>query len=151
MGGPLKTATAIVGLLAGIVTGLYLLGGLVIGLRLLFDHFEFSAVASTLGQLPREPVIATALIDVIAPTALIGLALTLLYGLLGSPRPQPGANPDLSTVRWPGLLFAGLALLALLLAVPAPGSRTSTKARCRCCGCWSGRCSPSPSWSPAGT
>jgi hypothetical protein len=118
MSDPLKAATAVVGLLAGIVTGVYLLGGLVIGLRLLFDHFEFSAVASTLGQLPREPVIATALIDVIAPAALIGLALALLYGLLGSPRPHRDADPDLTTVKWPWLLFVGLGLLALVLAVP---------------------------------
>ena len=118
MDGALKTATAVVGLLAGLVAGIYLLGGLVIGLRLLFDHFNFSAVASTLGQLPREPVVATALIDVIAPAVLIGLALSLLYGLIGTPRPHPKQEPDLTKVKWHWLSFVGLVLLALVLAAP---------------------------------
>jgi hypothetical protein len=118
MSNTLKTATAIVGLLAGVVAGLYVLGGLVIGLRLVFDHFDFSAVSSTLGQLPRAPVVATALIDVIAPAVLIGFVLTLLYGLLGTPRPRSRDAADLTAGKWSWLLFVGLGLLAVVLAAP---------------------------------
>jgi hypothetical protein len=118
MNDTLKTATAAVGLLAGLVTGLYLLGGLVIGLRLLFDHFEFNTVASTLGQLPRAPVVATALIDVIAPAAVIGFVLALFFGLLGRPRPRADGGIDLKEGGPHWWFFAGLVLLSVLLAVP---------------------------------
>jgi hypothetical protein len=129
----LKTATAIVGLLAAVVTGLYLLGGLVIALRLLFDHFEFNAVVSTIGQLPRAPVVATALIDVIGPAVAIGLVLALLYGSYGGPRAsrrdRPGTGRQL---RWwavfPALAAAFLATSAGFWVAhehegPAPGLR----------------------------
>jgi len=39
-GGALKIAGALVGLLAGLIALVYLLGGLVIGLRLVFQGFE---------------------------------------------------------------------------------------------------------------
>ena len=114
----LKTATAIVGLLAGVVTVVYLLGGLVIGLRLGFDHFGFDGVASILGQLPRTSLVATALIGVIAPAALIGFMLALVYGVLGRPRPRKDEKVDLDGGRWSPFLFLGLFALALALAIP---------------------------------
>lgn len=74
----LKTATAIVGLLAGIVAGLYVLGGLVIALRMLFDSFSLNEIVAILGQLPRELVIGTAMLDVLLPAATVGLVVGLV-------------------------------------------------------------------------
>lgn len=116
----LKTATAIVGLLAGIVAAVYVLGGLVIALRLLFDHFDFNSVVSTLGQLPREPVIATALMDVIAPAAVFGLLMAMGYGLFNRPRSRGERSDQLDQGRhWKPLLLVGFPLIVLALFVPA--------------------------------
>lgn len=114
-GGPLATATAVVGLLAGLVTGLYVLGGLVIALRLLFDHFAFSEVVTTIGQLPRAPVVATALVNVIGPALTIGLVAALFHGVTGGPRlskehPKPGRSPR-PWEFFPALLAALVATL----------------------------------------
>jgi hypothetical protein len=92
---PLKTATTLVGLLAGLVVGVYLLGGLVIALRLLFDDYDFNAVVVVLGQLPREPVIATALLDVIGPAVAFGLLVALFYGARDRPKPRPWGGDEL--------------------------------------------------------
>jgi len=113
---PLATATAVVGLLAGLITGLYLLGGLVIALRLLFDHLSFSEVVTTIGQLPRAPVVATALVNVIGPAVAIGLVAALFHGVTGGPRlsrehPKPGRSPR----AWE--FFPALAV-ALVVTIP---------------------------------
>jgi len=133
MNEPLKTATAVVGLLAGVVAGLYVLGGLVIALRLLFDHYTLTAVVSIVGQLPREPVIATALIDVLGPAAIVGLVFALIYSAFGRPRARQEAPQGQAgrgegkgrRRRWlrefsrkPAVRWIGLVLLALLLAWP---------------------------------
>lgn len=100
IGNPLATITAVVGLLAGIVTGLYILGGLVIALRLLFDHFAFSEVVTTIGQLPRAPVVATALVNVIGPAMTVGLVMALFHGVTGGPK-SIDKHPRLDrTARW---------------------------------------------------
>ncbi|HEX6152486.1 MAG TPA: hypothetical protein VFZ19_03090 [Solirubrobacterales bacterium] len=116
MNDALKTATAIVGLLAAVVTGLYVLGGLVIALRLLFDHFAFSEVVTTIGQLPRAPVVATALVNVIGPALTLGLVMGLFHGVTGGLRlsekyPKPGRSP-----RWWEALVA--LLPALIVTLP---------------------------------
>lgn len=116
----LKTATAVVGLLAGIVTGTYLLGGMVIALRLLFDSYDFNAVVLVLGQLPREPVIATALLDVVAPAATFGLLAAVYYGARNRPRPRKAPDDDLNKGR--GSLFLRwifFPAVAVGLCVPA--------------------------------
>lgn len=127
MNEPLKTATAVVGLLAGVVAGLYVLGGLVIALRLLFDHYTLTAVVSIVGQLPREPVVATALIDVLGPAAIVGLVFALFYSALGRPRARDEAQEEdergwrarLRKVgRKPWVRGVGRVLLAALLAFP---------------------------------
>jgi hypothetical protein len=119
LSGPLKTATTVVGLLAGIVTGLYVLGGVVIALRLLFDHFSFNSVVTILGQLPREPVIATALTDVVAPAATFGLLVAIWYGLRNGPRSREGMSDRLDTGLGGYLLLAVLFLIAVALCFPA--------------------------------
>jgi hypothetical protein len=120
MSGPLKTATAVVGLLAGVITGLYVLGGLVIALRLLFDHFSFNAVVSILGALPREPVIATAMTDVIGPAVTFGLLAAIYYGARNGPGSREGESDRLN--RGSGrrfLLLVFFPAIAILLCLPA--------------------------------
>lgn len=116
-GGPLATATAIVGLLAGIVTGLYVLGGLVIALRLLFDHFAFSEVVTTIGQLPRAPVVATALVNVVGPAMTIGLVMALFHGVTGGPKAVDKHPKPNRTARWWEVFFT----LPVALVLTSPG------------------------------
>jgi hypothetical protein len=97
--GPLKTATAIVGLLAGVVAAVYVLGGLTAALRLFFDHFHQDEVVSAVSQLPRETVIATALLGVVGPAAVAGLFAAMVYGLSDRPRPR-GVYEKLSKEEW---------------------------------------------------
>lgn len=115
----LKVATAIVGVLAGIIVGVYVLGGLVIALRLLFDDYDFNAVVTVLGQLPREPVIATALLDVIGPALTVGLLVALFCGALD--RPRSGKAEASAEGFWKQarrvLLFALLALALCAWAI----------------------------------
>jgi hypothetical protein len=99
----LKAATTFVGLLAGLVVGVYMLGGLVIALRLLFDSYDFNSVVVVLGQLPREPVIATALLDVLGPAALFGLLAALYYGARDTPKARPWGGDELND--GPGAFF----------------------------------------------
>jgi hypothetical protein len=84
----LKTATAIVGLLAGVVAVVYVLGGLVIALRLVFDHFSIQGAVTAVGQLPRQAVVTMALLNVVGPAVAFGILAAILYGLLGRPRPR---------------------------------------------------------------
>lgn len=129
-GGALKAATAVVGLLAGIVAAVYVLGGLAIALRLFFDHFHQDEVVSAVAQLPRETVIATALLNVVGLAALVGLFAAVGYGLLGRPRPRRGraasdaaeddphrltSGPTLRVAA----LFAGLVVVAAVAPLPA--------------------------------
>lgn len=127
---PLKTATAVVGLLAGVVTGFYLLGGLVIALRLLFDHFSLQGAVTAVGQLPRETVVATALLNVIGLAACVGLFAALAYGLADRPRPRGDAglsdakklDEDKLTAGKPwrvGLLFVFFLTIAVAGSLPA--------------------------------
>ena len=127
MNSPLKTATTVVGLLAGLVASVYLLGGLVIALRLSFDHYDLNSVVVVLGQLPREPVIATALLDVIAPAVAFGLLVALYYGARDRPKPRPWGGDQLD--QGPGsftLRYFFLPLLALALCAWAIGHAWET-------------------------
>jgi hypothetical protein len=110
---PLKTATAIVGLLAGIVAVVYVLGGLVIALRLLLDGFEVGSVAAIVGQLPRELVVSTALLDVGMPAAvlaLLGIGIAELLRELGKMPSDHNNNPG---------EVAAVAAACLVLILPA--------------------------------
>ncbi len=119
MNDPLKTATAVVGLLTGVAAAVYLLGGAVIALRMLFDHFALNSAVTIIGQLPREVVITTALLDVLGPAAIVGLIAALFYGAFDRPRVRPLENDDLDEgPHWKRLLVL-LALISLGLTIPA--------------------------------
>ncbi len=84
--GFLGTATKVAGLLAGAIAAVYLLGGVVIALRLLFDGFSAGSMVTLLGQLPRELVITTAMLEVIGLAVIVGVLAALCYGALNGPR-----------------------------------------------------------------
>jgi hypothetical protein len=77
----LKSAGEVVAFLAALVGLIYLLGGLVIGLRLLFAGFEPGSVATIIGQLPRQLVVTTALLEAALPAAVVGLIAVMVTGV----------------------------------------------------------------------
>lgn len=92
------------------MTGIYVLGGLVLTIRLLFDGFTPESIVGVIGSLPRTLVVATALLEVIGPAAALGIALGLIYAFFKLP--NPSENPAAGARA---LLFP----VAILLAVPA--------------------------------
>lgn len=117
--GWLGTATKVAGLLAGVVALVYLLGGVVIALRLLMDGFSASGVVTLLAELSRELVISTAMIEVIGPAATVGLIAALGYGIFAPRRPKKlskAAGADrLSTAQLWLVLVGAFALSAVAL------------------------------------
>jgi hypothetical protein len=116
--GALGVATTVVGLLAGIVAVIYVLGGLVIALRLLFDHFSPSSVVAIVGQLPRELVVTTAMLDVIAPAAAFGLLVLVIAGVGRQVRDIVTEPRERSATR-ETFVWLALGLVGLVLIVPA--------------------------------
>jgi hypothetical protein len=114
----LKGAGEVVVFLVGLAGLVYLLGGLVIGLRLLFAGFSFASVATIIGQLPRQLVVTTAMLEVALPAAVIGLVAVMITGvrLLWKPLEEAGTEaPKLMSV----VRHVGLFLFAVLLMIPA--------------------------------
>jgi hypothetical protein len=126
-GGFLGTAAKVAGLLAGAVAAVYLLGGIVIALRLLFDGFSAGTVVTLIGQLPRELVITTAMLEVIGLAAIVGIAMALCFGGWDGPRerrrvtdPALARDTDKLTAKpRRGLTFAFMILVSLAFTVPA--------------------------------
>jgi hypothetical protein len=113
---PLKTATAVVGLFAGIASALYVLGGLVIALRMLFDSFSLNEVVAIIGQLPRELVVTTAMLDVVLPAATVGLVFGLVAAMLADLK---GIQLPSRTARVRVGGYFLLLVVTLLLVAPA--------------------------------
>ncbi|MEX2105285.1 MAG: hypothetical protein WD810_00150 [Solirubrobacterales bacterium] len=113
---PLKTATAAVGLLAGIVASVYVLGGLVIALRMFFDSFTLNSVVTIVGQLPRELVISTAMLDVLLPAAALGLSFGLLAAFVTGVWRVPLRKPASGRVGLGTIVF----LVGVTAALVAP-------------------------------
>lgn len=108
-----KAATAAVGLLAGIVTGVYVLGGMVIALRLFFDGFEPGSVSTIIGGLPRELVVTTALLHVGLVAAVAGLVATVVAAVYAALFGAPANSSN-------GLVTAlVLGLVTVAMVVPA--------------------------------
>jgi hypothetical protein len=116
--GLLASATAAVGLFAGLVAVVYVLGGLVLALRMLFDHFSLGSTVTIVGQLPREVVVTTAMLDVLLPAfavgLLVGLAAVFVHLVSGLPS-QDTERPRLS--RREGVSLVGLSLVLVAPAV----------------------------------
>lgn len=77
----LKSAGQVVTFLLALAGLVYLLGGLVIGLRLLFEGFDLGTVVTIIGQLPRQLVVTTALLEVALPAAVVGLIAVMVTGV----------------------------------------------------------------------
>jgi hypothetical protein len=110
--GPLAAATAVAGMLAAIVGAVYVLGGLVIVLRLLVFGFEPGSVAAIVGQLPRELVITTALLDVGLPAAIVGLVAIGVAELLREIEKMPSDRKNSPSQ------VAVMAVISLVLIAP---------------------------------
>jgi hypothetical protein len=115
---PLKAAGEVVALLAGVVALLYLLGGAVLALRLLFDNFGLDAVVNLIGQLPREFVITAGFVEAVAPSLLVGLVATILFAAWGGPRRRRHSDRLDRGPKWLLILLA-LAGMSLLMVSPA--------------------------------
>jgi len=117
----LKTAGEAVGLIAAAVAAVYLIGGLVLALRLLLDGSSVSEVAALIGQMARELVITTGLVQALGPAIIVALGVGMVYAAWELPTVRDD-DP-----RWPGLhtrtagvpTWAALILLAVVLMVPA--------------------------------
>lgn len=117
--GPLATATAVVGLLAGLAAAVYILGGLVIALRMLHDDFGPASIVSVLGQLPREVVITTALLEVVAPALAVGIVAAMVHGIYDGPRARDWPNDELNEGPHWKLLLVLFGVIAVAFALPS--------------------------------
>jgi hypothetical protein len=77
----LKISGAVLGLVGASAGLIYATGGLVIGLRLLENHFAWEAVV---GQLPRQLVLSSGLSEVVLPALAVGGLYSLWRLLEGS-------------------------------------------------------------------
>ena len=75
----------LIGLIAGVVALVYLLGGVIYALRLVFDGFSLEAIVGLIGQLPRETVITAGFVEGLGPAVLVGIVVALGYGALDRP------------------------------------------------------------------
>jgi hypothetical protein len=114
--GPLGTATAVVGLLAGVVAGLYVLGGVTLGLRLLFAGFSIESIVVLIGQLPQTLVVTASLVSVGAPLVLVGIGAAVFLAASNRPKSTPEAKP-LTRVTQYLLVVLSVVLVAPAIAV----------------------------------
>lgn len=110
----LQLVARVVGLLAGTATLIYLTGGVVMALRLVFKDLGWYNVVS---QLPREFLISIGLGQVLLPALLVGA----LYGLFRLLRTDRASPPALHRFREAGArrgAFAGYARTLAVLVIP---------------------------------
>jgi hypothetical protein len=81
----LKNAGEAVGLIAGIVALTYLLGALVLLLRLVFDGYRAEQAVAVIGELPRERVVSLGFVEVVASAAIIGIFAALFAATINKP------------------------------------------------------------------
>jgi hypothetical protein len=94
----LRTAGEAIGLIAGAVAFVYLLGGLVIALRMIFDRFTLEETVGLIGQLPREFVVTAGFVEVVGISALVGLVAGLVLAAFNRPKRVQSKDK-----RWPKL------------------------------------------------
>lgn len=111
----LRTAGEAIGLIAGAVAFVYLLGGLVIALRMIFDRFTLEETVGLIGQLPREFVVTAGFVEVVGISALVGLVAGLVLAAFDRPRRVQSDDE-----RWPKLTdqqFLGMPTWFLLIGL----------------------------------
>lgn len=114
----LQTAGEAVGVVAGAVALVYLLGGVVFAVRLLLDGLSVAETAALIGQMSRELLITTGFVQGLAPAALVGLVAGMVYGAAELPK-VPSAKGS-----WPGLRTKTFGLPTWLLLLPLAGVLT---------------------------
>jgi hypothetical protein len=120
-----RTLANAVGLIAGVVAVVYLLGGLIFSFRLVLDAVSISSTASIVGQLSRELLITTGLVQGIGPAVLVGLGAGLVCGARGWPEyPTKRSRrmrvwPNLRTTTWSKLSPRWCLVLIALTPVAA--------------------------------
>lgn len=118
--GPLSTGTALLGLLAGLVAGLYVLGGLALALRLLFGGFSLGLIVGLLGDLSEPFMVTTGLVSVIAPASVVGIGALAWFAFDDGPRARGEAQRSLraSSAGWPRILYVLAAVATALVGPP---------------------------------
>lgn len=81
----IKNAGEALGLVAGFVAFAYLVGGTVIGLRLLLDRFSLQESVGVIAELPREFVVTAGLVEALAAAALVGVIAALIAIIINRP------------------------------------------------------------------
>jgi hypothetical protein len=135
-GGWLRTAGEAIGLIAGAVAFVYVLGGLVIALRMIFDRFTLEETVGLIGQLPREFVVTAGFVEVIGISGLIGLIAGLGLAAFGKPMrdkhygeelwPNLRHQPPLKAPRWVWLIAPAVVAVAPAAVLELLESEAST-------------------------
>jgi hypothetical protein len=118
----LRTAGEAIGLIAGAVAFVYLLGGLVIALRMIFDRFTLEETVGLIGQLPREFVVTAGFVEVVGISALVGLVAGLVLAAFNRPRRAQSDDerwPKLTDQRFRMPTWFWLIGLAVVLVAPS--------------------------------
>lgn len=122
----LKTAGEAVGLVAGAVAVVYVLGGFVLAARLLLDSVTLAEAVGVVGQLSREFLITAGMVLVVSLAAVVGLVAGVIVGLADRVRPPdrlPDKWPDLkSRVGQRNVIATWVALIPLALVLMVPGA-----------------------------
>jgi hypothetical protein len=90
----LKTAGGAVGVIAGGVALVYVLGGFVVAVRLLLDGSSIAEASGVVGQLSREFLITAGLVLVVGVAALCGLIAGLIVGLFDRLLPRESQKEE---------------------------------------------------------
>jgi hypothetical protein len=122
--GVLKNAGEAIGLIAGVVGLAYMLGGLVLALRMLLDGYRAEQAVSVIGLLPRESVITLGFVEVVASAALVGVVVAVIAAAVNKPSHLRDEEPlDGSLVVMLFLASAVAALICVLLLAAQDGWR----------------------------
>jgi hypothetical protein len=100
-------ASEVLGLAAGTVAVVYLLGGLAFALRLLLDGSSVGETTALVGQLPRDFLITAGFVLALGPPAVVAVTAGLFLAAFDSvskPPPENARGP--SGRRWPGLRWS---------------------------------------------
>ena len=109
----LKNAGEAVGLIAGVVALTYVLGGLVLVLRLVTDGYRAEQAVAVIGELPRERVVSLGFVEVVASAAIVGIVAAVIAAAFN----LPSHHRDERSLRQPRVLLPLLCLASVLTTV----------------------------------